>query len=135
MTNTMTQYTKALIFVTKAHAGQVRRNGDNYIIHPIRVSQEVKTEEQKVIALLHDVIEDTDTEIEEIKEQFGLKVAQSVCLLTHYKGETYQKYISAMLPDPNAVAVKIADICDNLSDSPTNKAIVKSAEALTRLVA
>ena len=127
-------YGKALIFATKAHAGQKRNNGNNFIIHPIRVSQEVATERQKVIALLHDVLEDTDVKPDEIMDEFGFDVYCAVDLLTHKKGISYKEYINGMLGNKDAVAVKIADICDNLSDSPSDNAIEKSSKALEVLI-
>jgi (p)ppGpp synthase/HD superfamily hydrolase len=130
----MNLYTSALIFATKAHSGQKRLNGDNYIIHPIRVSQEVKTENQKAIALLHDVIEDSKITFDNIKETFGDEIANAVECLTHRKGESYDDYIGRVLTNQDAVQVKIADICDNLSDSPSDNAIKKSSRALARLV-
>lgn len=127
-------YQEALVFATKAHGKQKRRNGDFYIIHPIRVSQEVKTDTQKIIALLHDVIEDTSTTLQEVEEAFGTAVACAVDCLTKRKDEPHDKYITRVLTNPDAVAVKIADICDNLSDAPSDDAIRKNSAAITRLV-
>lgn len=131
----MNTYTKALEFAARAHAGQKRRNGDNYIIHPIRVSQEVKTERQKVIALLHDTLEDTGETYGNIEREFGTEVADAVQALTHYKDEPYESYIGRVKANPDAVQVKIADIADNLSDAPTSKAITRGAWAVTELLA
>lgn len=130
----MSNFSKALAFAAKKHAGHKRKNGDAYIIHPIRVSQEVFTELQKVVALLHDTLEDTNTTYEELKEHFGVEVAHTVLVLTKEKDEPYTEYIQRVKTNPDAVAVKIADISDNLNDSPTDKAIRKSAEAITELL-
>ena len=135
----MSLYTKALILATRAHAGQKRLNGNNYIIHPIRVSQEVSTERQKVIALLHDVVEDTEIPLEEIQKEFGDEVAVAIDCLTRREGEEnekedYDDYIKRVLTNKDAIAVKIADIADNLSDSPSSHAIEKSARSITLLV-
>ena len=127
-------YKKALEFATRKHIGHKRRNGDNYIIHPIRVSQEVNNIRQKVIALLHDTLEDTDTTFEEIEKEFGKEVADAVECLTHYENEPYDKYILRVKKNVDAVAVKIADIADNLSDSPSDKAIKRSSAAITELL-
>lgn len=127
-------YSKALTFATKAHAGQKRMNGDNYIIHPIRVSMEVKTEVRKVVALLHDVLEDTASIEADISREFGEEIAKKVLILTHKKDEPYNDYITRVLADQDCIVVKIADICDNLADSPTDKAVKKLSTALTRLV-
>lgn len=131
----MNLYTKALEFSATKHAGHKRRNGDAYIIHPIRVSQEVKTPEQKVIALLHDTLEDTETTAIELTGVFGLDVAHAVVALSHRKEEPYEDYITRVIAaGENAIRVKIADIADNLSDAPTSKAIKQSSAAITRLV-
>lgn len=127
-------FSKALQFAARKHAGQMRNNGDTYIIHPIRVAQEVKTAEQKVIALLHDVLEDTDTTFSELEELFGTPIADAVEALTHREGESYVDYIERVKQNPDAVQVKIADICDNLSDAPSANAIRKSAIAITALI-
>lgn len=130
----MNDYTKALEFAATKHAGNKRKNGDNFIIHPIRVSQEVKTEKQKIIALLHDVLEDTDATYDELKKEFGTDIAHTVLVLTREKEEAYEDYIARVKTNNDAVAVKIADIADNLSDTPSKNAIIRSAKAITELV-
>lgn len=130
----MSQFQLALRFIAEKHKGLKRYNGNPFIIHPIRVSQEVVGETAKVIALLHDVIEDTDTTLDELKELFGEEVSSVVEVLTHRKGESYQDYILRVRENPVAIAVKIADISDNLSDSPSDNAIEKSAKALEVLL-
>lgn len=126
-------YKKALEFITKRHLGQKRYNGNPFIIHPIRVSQEVTTENQKIIALLHDVLEDTGATRIDL-EQFGVEICTAVDCLTHRKGESYLDYINRVKQNPDAVAVKLADIVDNLSDSPSDHMIEKSARALEILI-
>lgn len=127
-------YQQALIFMAKAHAGQKRRNGNAYIIHPIRVSQEVHSDTEKVVALLHDTVEDTKATLSEIKDIFGLEIARAVDAITRRKEEDYMDYIKRLKMNPLAVTVKIADISDNLSDSPSDAAIKKSATALELLI-
>lgn len=130
----MSTYAFALTFAAKAHAGQKRSNGDNYIIHPIRVSQECKSLKQKIIALLHDTLEDTSTVYEELAYYFGDDIAKVVLILTKREGEPYEDYIKRVKENPDAVAVKIADIADNLSDAPSDNAVRKSAKAIELLV-
>ena len=127
-------YQQALKFIAAKHAGQKRRNGNPYIIHPIRVSQEVKSDEEKVVALLHDVVEDTQTSLKEIADTFGKPVAEAVEALTCRVGEDYIEYIKRVKANPIAATVKIADISDNLSDSPSSNAIERMAKALDLLV-
>jgi len=116
-----------------AHRWQVRRDGSNYIIHPVRVSAAVEGEELKAIALLHDVVEDTDVGLELIYRDFWLIVWQAVGLLTKKKWQSYMDYIELIKGNAYATAVKIADICDNLMDAPTDKAIKKYCIALDYL--
>lgn len=130
----MSMYRKALEFAARKHAGHKRRNGDNYIIHPIRVSQEVFTERQKVIALLHDTMEDTDTTYEELQAEFGSLIADNVAMLTRGEYEHYEAYIERVRMSPDAIQVKLADIADNLNDSPSDKAIKKCAFGVTQLL-
>lgn len=127
-------YKKALQFITNKHQGQKRRNGNPYIIHPIRVSQEVSGDTEKVVALLHDVVEDTETTLAEIENLFGKEVSEAVDALTHRKGESYHDYILRVGKNKIATAVKIADISDNLADGPSEHAINKSANALDMLI-
>lgn len=127
-------FKKALEFASRKHAGQKRTTGDNYIIHPIRVSQGVFTPTQKVIALLHDTVEDTGTTLEEIELNFGEDVAVAVDALTHRKGESYADYIQRVKNNEDAIAVKLADIADNLNDSPSENAIRKSSHGLNELL-
>jgi len=127
-------YQKAIKFITEKCKGLKRRNGNPCIIHPIRVSQEVKSEEEKVVALLHDIVEDTDVSFIEIATLFGFEITNAVEALTHRKGEDYLDYIKRVKENPLALTVKIADIADNLSDSPSNNAIERYAKALDVLI-
>ncbi len=129
----MTLFQKALRLITIKHKGQKRYNGNPYIIHLIRVSQEVTGQKAKVVALLHDILEDTDAKPIELA-CFGDEILIAVIALTHNKGESYEDYILRVKQNPLAVAVKIADISDNLSDSPSDNAIEKSSKALEILI-
>lgn len=127
-------YQQALKYIAEKHKGQTRLNGNPYIIHPIRVSQEVSGDVAKTCALLHDTVEDTDATLQEIEDMFGNEVSVAVEALTHRKGESYEDYIKRVKQNPIATAVKIADISDNLADSPSTHAIEKSAKALDYLI-
>lgn len=129
----MSKYQRALVFASIWHNGQKRRGGADYIVHPIRVADALWTEEQKVAALLHDVVEDTDCSLADIYEYFGAETTKTINALTHRKGESYVDYIYRVLKDRVARQVKIADIADNLSDQPSENAIEKSAIGLTIL--
>ena len=124
----------------KAHEGLFRRDGvTSYITHPERVvarlmAQGVTDERILAIAWLHDVLEDTDTDIEELKyNRLPMSVIQSVDILTKEEGQHYPHYLFGINNDSFARTVKIADILDNLSDAPTEKQIIKYAKALLYL--
>jgi len=124
----------------KAHEGQFRRDGVTpYITHPTRVVERLKkqgiTDEMTLaVAWLHDVLEDTEVEVEELKyNRIPLSVIDSVDVLTKRDEQSYEEYLHWIKRDCFARTVKIADILDNLSDAPTEKQIVKYAKALLYL--
>lgn len=123
---------KAKEIATHAHAGQFRRDGTTpYITHPEAVAASVE-DRLKPIAYLHDVPEDTETTIEDLKrEGFPDYIIAAVTLLTHKDGQSNMKYWHEILTNADAVKVKIADIKHNLSCNPSEHAKEKYARALT----
>lgn len=109
----------AIKLATDAHAGQVDKSGEPYILHPLRVMLAMKTEDERIVGVLHDVVEDTNITADDLYWVHGFKmeVVKPVCLLTRAKGEAYFDFISRLAPDPIARAVKIADLKDNLDPS------------------
>jgi GTP pyrophosphokinase len=105
-----------------AHAGQMRDEGTPYIVHPVRVAVSLVDEmgihapELICAALLHDVIEDSDTTREEIAEMFGERVALLVWLLTKLDSVSLPAYLAAIesASVPGAAIVKLCDRLDNL---------------------
>jgi len=117
---------KALHIAKTAHRGQLDKGGNPYILHPIAVSQLVDSEEEKIVALLHDVVEDTDLTLEHLKlEGFSDNIIAAVSALTKHPGVAYDDYISTLKENSIAVRVKIADITHNSDISripnPTDK--------------
>lgn len=106
----------AIAFVTLVCACNNRRDRDGKpsYFHPVRVALQQKTPQRMIVALLHDLVEDTDITLEEIKRDFGAQIALSVYLLTRTKDQPWRSYIRDMLEDEDAVHVKIADIKDNM---------------------
>ena len=107
---------KALDFATKAHASQKRKNGKPYIIHPIRVANNLMEEDIETIvsALLHDVVEDTEFELEDIEKEFGKEVREIVDKLSKRKGETKESYIMRVSLNEKAKKIKVFDSIDNI---------------------
>ena len=114
-----------IIFATYKHAEQTDKNGLPYIFHPLRVmlDESLTTETQKCVAVCHDLLEDTTTTTEELKE-IGLPetTINVIVALTHLKNEPNTTYWQRILDEPSGDAklVKIADIKDNTSESRMN---------------
>ena len=86
---------KALQFAQKAHEGQVDKSGAQYFLHPVRVSYRASTDDEKVVALLHDVLEDTHYTVEDIKREVTNNecIIQALELLNHDKSVPYFDYV------------------------------------------
>jgi (p)ppGpp synthase/HD superfamily hydrolase len=113
-------------FAVKAHEGQMRRGDEEpYVCHPIRVAEMVKerggSEEAVLVALLHDVVEDTEVTLAELEQAFPPAVTEAVCLLTHDKSVDYYDYVRNLKPNVIAKKVKLADLAHN-SDEIRSKA-------------
>lgn len=104
----------ALAIAKKAHAGQVDKAGIDYIQHPLYVASQVKTEQEKAVALLHDVIEDSDVTADDLLAS-GLsnEVVTAVQILTKKKGQSYQEYLEKVKSNNLARVVKLADLKHN----------------------
>jgi (p)ppGpp synthase/HD superfamily hydrolase len=101
------------------------KGGNPYILHCLRVMNQMDTEEEKIVAILHDTIEDGVCTLEDlIKERFSQNVIYALILLTHEKGKPYDEYIKAIATDPLATKVKKADLKDN-SDITRLKGLTK----------
>ncbi len=105
---------KAEAFAEEMHRGQVDRAGVAYIEHPRHVAASVDGELEKVVALLHDTVEDTAATVEQLRELFGDDVADTVALLTHDKSVPYMDYIAEIGKNPVARAGKLAYLRHNM---------------------
>ena len=101
----------------RAHARQLRKDGTPYFCHPVRVAIGVEGKTEKIVALLHDVCEDTDTTLEDLRNlTFSDEVIAAVEALTRRHGETYSDFVKRCKKNDIARVVKISDIEDNISD-------------------
>lgn len=98
---------------TKAHYGQVDKAGVDYINHPKAVSLLVEGEKEKICAYLHDVLEDTNFSEDSLRTLFGDEIVDTLLLLTHRDGESYEEYIEKISKSELATKVKIADLTHN----------------------
>jgi GTP diphosphokinase / guanosine-3',5'-bis(diphosphate) 3'-diphosphatase len=126
----------AIEFALHAHAGQVDKGGAPYITHPLRVMAAVDGDDHvKIAAVLHDVVEDTKSTVGDIEEKFGLRVAELVLLLTRVKGESDDDYYAGILSDPEAIAIKLADLADNMDVTRLKVVGPADAERLEKYIA
>lgn len=109
---------KAMTLAYEAHHGQTDRSGVPYIFHPARVAENFTNEAVACTAWLHDVVEDTDLTIQDIRlAGFGTVICDALRLLTHDKSVPYMDYVRAIAENPIAKAVKMADLQDNMDTS------------------
>lgn len=110
----MADLERALQIAVQAHAGQKDKTGAAYIFHLIRVMMRCNHPNAKIVALLHDVVEDTATTFEDLEAAgFSPQVLATLRLVTHAEEVPYNDYISSLMADPIAIEVKIADLEDN----------------------
>ena len=108
------QTKKALKLCFEAHKEQVDKSGLPYVFHPFHLAEQMRTEETTVVALLHDVIEDTFYTREDLEKMgFSEAVLAALTLLTHEEGVDYMDYVRAIKENPIARAVKLADLEHN----------------------
>lgn len=113
-----TKMTKvALKLCFDAHRDQVDKSGMPYVFHPFHLAEQMKDEATTIVALLHDVIEDTDYTLEDLARLgFGEDVLEAIALMTHAPEVPYMEYVANIKTNPIARAVKLADLRHN-SDS------------------
>src|SRR6056297_982830 len=106
---------KAIRIATEAHEGQTDKAGKEYILHPLRVMSNCKSNTEKICAVLHDVIEDTEITLNDLKnEGFSDEILTVLDLLTKRPGENYDSFIGRVCSNESACRVKIADLKDNM---------------------
>ena len=105
---------KAMKLCFLAHKEQVDKTGIPYVFHPFHLAEQMEDEATTVVALLHDVVEDTPYTIDDLAAMgFGEDILGALQLLTHEEGVPYMEYVAAIKPNPIARAVKLADLRHN----------------------
>ncbi|MGM9822615.1 MAG: GTP pyrophosphokinase [Muribaculaceae bacterium] len=98
------------------HAGQRDKMGQAYFQHPMRVAMRCTTDEEKIVALLHDTIEDTDVTAEYLlAEGFPQSVVDGILSVTKREGENYEDFVARAKQNPLGRVVKLHDLEDNLN--------------------
>lgn len=106
---------RALEIAVIHHGLQKEKNGTPYAFHPIRLALTMSTDAERIVALLHDIVEDTDVTHDDLNDEgFAPEVIEAVRLLTRVPDEDYEAYIERIATNPLARAVKLADLKDNM---------------------
>ena len=135
---------RAIEIAATTHAGQKDKGGAPYILHPLRVMLRVAPGAQQIVAVLHDVVEDSDGKIsfdDLAREGFSQEVIDGVRAVTRIDGESYEDFISRAALNPVGKAVKLADLAENSDlsriEAPTQKdleRVEKYRRAIKRLI-
>lgn len=113
--------------------GQVDKGGAPYILHPLRIMFHVKHIDEKIVAVLHDVMEDAPSFIPYLRGQgFSKQIMEALELLNHDQKTSYDDYIAAIKENDFARRVKIADLCDNMNMTRIEKQTVRDLERLEK---
>ena len=134
---------KAILVAFRAHEGQTDKAGMPYVLHPVHLAEQMETEDTCVVALLHDVVEDSDTTFEDLeKEGFTDVQLEALRLLTRDESERglseeekdrrYFEYVEKIKSNPIARAVKIADLKHNMDKSRLQTVTEKDEKRYTK---
>ncbi|VVN91462.1 HD domain-containing protein [Pseudomonas fluorescens] len=105
---------RAIAIAANAHEGQVDKGGSPYILHPLKVMLRVGTLEERIVAVLHDVVEDCGISLDDLrKEGFSETVLEAIASVTKVPGESYEAFIERAALNPVGRVVKLADLEEN----------------------
>ena len=105
---------QALKLCFKAHRDQIDKSGMPYVFHPFHLAEQMDTEESTIVALLHDIVEDTDYTLQDLKALgFPCNVIDALALMTHDPKVPYMEYVKGISANPLATKVKLADLRHN----------------------
>lgn len=118
----MNSLEQAIIIATNAHAGQVDKAGQPYILHPLRLMLKFQTDSEMIVAVMHDVIEDSEITQNDLKKSgFSDEIIEAIVCLSKKQSENYESFIRRVSKNELARKIKIEDIKDNLNLSRLNE--------------
>ena len=127
------KYARAVQIATEAHAGQTDKAGAPYLMHPLRVAAAVHRPDEKLVAVLHDVVEDSNWTLDRLREEgFSDAVVAAVDALTHREGEDYFDAARRAGANPLARVVKIADLADNMDKTRLGTVTPKEKDRMAK---
>ena len=105
---------RAIAIAAAAHAGQLDKGGAPYILHPLKVMLRMSTLEERIVAVLHDVVEDCGISLDDLrKEGFSEDVLTAIESVTKVPGESYEDFVDRAAQNPIGRVVKLADLEEN----------------------
>lgn len=123
----------AIALAVEKHRGMRDKAGDPYILHPLRMMLALQGEEERMAAVLHDVVEDTDVTLEDLRQAgYPASVVEAVDHLTRRAEESYEEFIRRAAAHPVARRVKLADLEDNMDLRRLGTVTEKDLERLAR---
>ena len=133
---------KALMISFDAHKDQTDKSGMPYVYHPFHLSEQMDDEYSACVALLHDVVEDTDITLDELSKEFPKEVTDAIAIMTHDDNVPYLDYVREIKKNPLAAKVKLADLKHNSDlsrldkvDDKALKRVEKYKKAISILIA
>lgn len=115
MIETISSLDKAIAIAVQAHRGQKDRYGQPYILHPLRVMMRMKSVDEQIVAVLHDVVEKSEWTLEDLRrEGFSAAIIDAVDKLTKRHGEEYASHIERTKTSRLSKRIKVADLEDNM---------------------
>ncbi|MGG6293844.1 phosphohydrolase [Leptolyngbya sp. AN02str] len=127
----MSTLEKAIQIAAIAHTGQIDKAGETYILHPLKVMMRVETEAERIVAVLHDVVEDSDFTLEDLeKAGFSQEILEAVDALTKRAGETRLDAAKRAAQNKIARVVKLADNAENSDSTRIKKPTQRDFERL-----
>lgn len=126
---------RAVEIAASAHLGQFDRAGEAYILHPLRVMSRARTASEKMVAVLHDVVEDTPWTLEKLaREGFSREVIDALDALTKREGEGYDAFLDRVVENPLATRVKRLDLEDNMNVARLDRLTPRDSERLEKYI-
>jgi (p)ppGpp synthase/HD superfamily hydrolase len=105
---------RAIAIAATAHAGQVDKGGAPYILHPLQVMLRMHTLEERIVAVLHDVVEDCGISLDDLRQEgFSEEVLSAIASVTKVPGESYEDFVERAAQNPIGRVVKLADLEEN----------------------
>ena len=123
----------AILLAVQVHQGQKDKAGAPYVLHPLRVMLRMRSDIEMMVAVLHDVVEDTPHTLSDLQQAgYPEQVLEALDCLTRRQNETYEEFIERVKANPLARKVKIADLEDNMDVRRISDLRKKDMERLKR---